>query len=134
MTRDIEALDSGHDTPSGMWSDDATLWLAHNGDGADDAIYAYDLESGDRLEDREFELDERNRAPRGVWSDRSTIWISASGQEKLFAHDLATGERLPERDCDRPHGAPSASARRSPSRSSSWPTGTPSRRMPSSWT
>ena len=98
VTRDIEALDSGHDTPSGIWSDDATLWLAHNGDGADDAIYAYDLESGDRLEDREFELDERNRAPRGVWSDRSTIWISDSGQEKLFAHDLATGERLPERD------------------------------------
>ena len=95
VTRDIEALDSGHDTPSGMWSDDATLWLAHNGDGADDAIYAYDLESGDRLEDREFELDERNRAPRGVWSDRSTIWISDSGQEKLFAHDLATGEPSP---------------------------------------
>ena len=28
----------------------------------------------------------------------AAIWISDSGQEKLFAHDLATGERLPERD------------------------------------
>ena len=27
--------------PSGLWSDGATLWLAENGDGADDAIYAY---------------------------------------------------------------------------------------------
>ena len=98
VERDIEALDSGHDTPSGTWSDGATLWVLENGDGADDAIYAYDLESGERLEDREFELDETNRAPRGVWSDRTVIWVSDSGRNRLFAHDLATGQRLPERD------------------------------------
>ena len=33
-----------------------------------------------------------------MWSDRTVLWVSDSGQEKLFAHDLATGERLPERD------------------------------------
>ena len=98
VEHDIEELDGGHDKPTGMWSDGTTLWLLENGDGADDAIYAYDLESGERVEDREFELDERNRAPRGVSSDRTVIWISDSGQEKLFAHDLETGERLPERD------------------------------------
>ena len=48
----------------------------------------------------EFELDERNRAPRGVWSDRETIWISDSGRDALFAHDLGSGERLPERDLE----------------------------------
>ena len=98
VKHDIDELESGHDKPTGMWSDGTTLWLLENGDGADDAIYAYDLESGERVEDREFELDERNRAPRGVSSDRTVIWISDSGQEKLFAHDLETGERLPERD------------------------------------
>ncbi len=98
MKHDIEELDGGHDKPTGMWSDGTTLWVLENGDGADDGIYAYDLESGERLENREFELDERNRAPRGVSSDRTVIWISDSGQEKLFAHDLKTGERLPERD------------------------------------
>ena len=98
VKRDIEELDSGHDTPSGLWSDGVTLWLLQNGDGADDAIYAYDLESGERVEDREFDLDERNRAPRGVWSDRTTVWVSDSGQNRLFAHDLATGERLTDRD------------------------------------
>ena len=98
VKHDIEALAGGHDEATGMWSDGVTLWLAHNGSGADDAVYAYDLESGDRVEDREFELDERNRAPRGVWSDGETIWISDSGQNHLFAHDLASGERLPERD------------------------------------
>ncbi len=98
VTRDIEELASGHDVPTGLWSDGATLWLAENGPGADDAIYAYDLESGERVEEREFELDSDNRTPRGVWSDRSTIWISDSGKEKLFAHDLESGERLPDSD------------------------------------
>ena len=98
VTGDIEELDSGHDDPTGAWSDGATLWLADNSDGAGDAVYAYDLKTGERIEEREFGLDERNRAPRGVSSDRTTIWISDSGQEKLFAHDLDSGERLPERD------------------------------------
>ncbi len=98
VKRDIEELDGGHDTPSGLWSDGATLWIAENGDGADDAIYAYNLASGERVEEREFELDEANRAPRGLWSDGSTVWVSDSGRNLLFAHDLASGERLPERD------------------------------------
>ncbi len=98
VKRDIEALARGHDEPTGMWSDGTTLWLAHNGDGADDAVYAYDLESGERVEDLEFALDDANRAPRGVWSNRGTVWISDSGRDKLFAHDLETGERLPGSD------------------------------------
>ena len=98
VKHDIEALAAGHDGATGMWSNGQTLWLAHNGDGADDAVYAYDLESGERREELEFALDDANLAPRGVWSDRNTIWISDSGQDKLFAHDLASGERLPDSD------------------------------------
>ena len=98
VTRDIDDLDSGHDKPSGTWSDGATLWVLENGDGTDDAVYAYDLASGERVEGREFELDGANRAPRGVWSDGSTAWVSDSGRNRLFAHDLGTGERLDERD------------------------------------
>ena len=101
VKEDIEALDSGHDSPTGMWSDGATLWLLENGDGADDAVYAYDLATGERIEGREFQLDERNRAPRGLWSDgQGVVWVSDSGRNKLFAYDLATGERLEERDIE----------------------------------
>ncbi len=100
VKRDIEALDSEHGSPSGAWSDGTTFWLAENGDGADDAIYAYDIETGERLEDREFDLDERNRAPRGIWSDGVTLWVSDSGRDRLFAYDLTTGERLPDSDID----------------------------------
>ena len=98
VTRDIEALDGGNDWPTGLWSDGETLWIAENGQGADDEVYAYDRASGERLSEREFELAETNRAPRGFWSDRSVVWVSDSGQERLFAYDLATGERLEERE------------------------------------
>ncbi len=100
VKRDLEALDGGHDTPTGSWSDGTVLWIAENGPGAGDAVYAYDLQTGERVEEREFELDERNRAPRGVWSGGTVIWVSDSGQDRLFAHDLETGERLPERDLE----------------------------------
>ena len=98
VKRDIEALDSSHDSPTGAWSNGSILWLLENGAGADDGVYAYDLKTGERVEDLEFDLDETNRAPRGVWSDTNVVWVSDSGQNKLFAHDLETGERLPERD------------------------------------
>ena len=98
VTRDIEELASGHDDPTGAWSDGVTLWLLENGSGADDAVYAYDLESGERVEDLEFELGAGNLAPRGVWSDGATVWVSDSGKDKLFAHDLESGERLPDSD------------------------------------
>ena len=102
VTRDIEELDGGNDWPTGLWSDGATLWLAENGQGADDEVYAYDIESGERVEEREFELAETNRAPRGFWSDRETVWVSDSGQDRLFAYDLASGERVAERELELP--------------------------------
>ena len=79
VTHDIEDLDSGHDVPTGSWSDGVILWIAENGPGADDALYAYDLQTGDRVGEREFPLAERNRAPRGVWSDGTTVWVADSG-------------------------------------------------------
>ena len=98
VKRDIEALNAGHSWPTGMWSDGETLWIAENGQGADDALYAYELESGERVEEREFELDESNRAPRGLWSDGETMWISDSGQDRLYAYELESGERVEERE------------------------------------
>ena len=98
--RPTPAPDSTPDVTTGLWSDGATLWLAQNGAGADDAVYAYDIESRERVEDREFELDNANVAPRGLWSDGASIWVSDSGKDKLFAHDLESGERLPDLDME----------------------------------
>ena len=102
VKRDIEKLDGGNDRATGVWSDGTTLWVADNADGAGDTVYAYDRESGERVEDREFALHETNRAPRGFWSDGEAVWVSDSGRERLFAYDLATGERLEEREFELP--------------------------------
>ncbi len=98
VDKDIDALDAGNDEATGLWGDGATIWVAQNSDGGGDGVFAYDLASGERLEDREFELDTANLAPRGLWSNGETIWVSDSGKEKLYAHDLESGERLPARD------------------------------------
>ena len=98
VKHDIEELDGGNDWPTGLWSDGETLWIAENGQGADDEVYAYDRASGERLSEREFTLAETNRAPRGFWSDGVTVWVSDSGRERLFAYRLADGERLEERE------------------------------------
>ena len=102
VDRDIEELDGGNDRATGVWSDGTTLWVADNADGAGDTVYAYDRETGERVEEREFELHETNRAPRGFWSDRSVVWVSDSGRERLFAYRLADGERLEEREFELP--------------------------------
>ena len=98
VDKDIDALDAGNDEATGLWGDGATIWVAQNSDGGGDGVYAYDLASGERVEEREFELDTANLAPRGLWSDGVTIWVSDSGKDKLFAHDLENGERLEARD------------------------------------
>ena len=100
VEHDIEALDSGHRAATGAWSDGEAAWVLDNPDGAGDAVYAYDLGSGERDPEREFALAETNRAPRGIWSDGETAWVSDSGRERLFAYDLDSGERDPERELE----------------------------------
>ncbi len=98
VKHDIEALARGNDTPTGMWSDGTTIWMADNGQGADDEVYAYDLVTGERVDAREFALDSTNRAPRGFWSNGETVWVSDSGRDHVFAYDLAGGGRLEARE------------------------------------
>ena len=36
--------------------------------------------------------------PSGVWSDGTTVWVSDDGDDKIYAYDLATGERASDSD------------------------------------
>ncbi len=72
--------------------------MAWNGEGARDGVFAYDIESRERREERDFELARLNVAPRGVWSDGETAWVSDSGQDRLFAYDLETMTPRPGQD------------------------------------
>ena len=59
-----------------------------------DRVFAYDLLSGERQPEREFELDRRNRFSHGIWSDGEVVWIADSGQDKLFAYNLEIGRAV----------------------------------------
>ena len=61
-----------------------TLWVVENSSTGADAVFAYDLETGERLADQEFKLDPRNRFSHGIWSDGETIWIADSGQDQAL--------------------------------------------------
>ena len=98
VTRDIDMLDQDNDLPTDLWSDGQTIWVLNNAGSGADAIFAYDLATGERKATSEFTLDSRNRFSHGIWSDGDTVWIADSGQDQLFAYDLATGERQGDSD------------------------------------
>ena len=100
VTRDIESLHSDNDLPTGIWSDGHTLWVLQNAASGADSVFAYELENGERLEDREFELDRRNRFSHGIWLDDEILWVADSGQDLLFAYNLESGERDEAREIE----------------------------------
>ncbi len=79
----------------GVWSDGEVLWAV---DGVSDTLLAFDLETLERLPDRDFDHFESGRWPTGLWSDGETIWIIIHKDKTARAYSLATGERLPDSD------------------------------------
>ena len=80
--------------PAALWSDgQGVAWVSDSGRNK---LFAYDLATGERLEDRDIELDKRNAAARGIWSDGETMWVLDGRRDALFAYDLETGEALAE--------------------------------------
>ena len=98
VTRDIESLDPDNELPTGIWSDGETLWVIENSASGADRVFAYDLLTGERQQDAEFELESRNRFSHGIWSDGETVWVADSGQDMLFAYVLESGERNEARE------------------------------------
>ena len=99
VDRDFPALAAaGNDDPYGMWSDGATLWVT---DFADGQVYAYDLSTGARQEERDLETaPSGNSSPLGLWSDGETVWVSDAWDATLYAYWLADGQRRSRRDID----------------------------------
>ena len=78
-------------SPSGIWSNGETAWVA---DLEDARLYAYRLADGERQPERDVATAPE---PMGLWSDGATLWV-ASLYGGLKAHRLAGGARLPGRD------------------------------------
>ena len=98
VTRDINSLDRGNQGPTGLWSQNGTLYVLNNAASGPDSVFAYTLQAGERDEEREITLARRNRFAHGIWSDGKTAWVSDSGQDRIFAYDLETRERVESRE------------------------------------
>ncbi|MBC6411333.1 MAG: cadherin repeat domain-containing protein, partial [Ekhidna sp.] len=94
---DIETLEAaGNTSPTGIWSDGTTMWVANNSfSNSDNKIYAYVLATGARDDTKEvFDLVATgNTSPTSIWSDGTTIWVADSDDNKIYAYVLATGVR-----------------------------------------
>ena len=78
-----------HNNPYGIWSDGTTMWIADDSSD-DDKLYAYELESGDRLNStNDFNLDDANANPRWIWSDGETMWVTNYGDNTIYAYGMS---------------------------------------------
>ena len=99
--RDIP-LDSVGSSPTGIWSDGTTMWVArYHGN----KVQAYDLATGARQQGRDFStltgnggIGAGNGGIGGIWSDGTTMWVTDNQDDKVYAFVLATGAREPGSD------------------------------------
>ena len=88
----------------GIWSDGTTLWIDYSDDvtDTDDFIRAYDMATMARDPAKDImKVRAEYRYSFGMWSDGSTMWaIDGYYNPKIYAYDLATGDRQPDNDID----------------------------------
>ncbi len=84
-SKDIDlALDNS--SPTGIWSDGATMWVA---DKEDAKLYAYKLSENCPEPGKDFNTLKAvgNTDPWGLWSDGTTMWVLDSEDKKLYAYN-----------------------------------------------
>ena len=94
---DLDTLRSpGNTSPTGAWSDGATMWIA---DSIDSKLYAYTLADGSHDSGKDITL-ESNNNPAGVWSDGTTVWVAElmPMERRVYAYTLADGSRDSDKD------------------------------------
>ena len=93
---DLDGLRAvGNEDPTGIWSDETTMWVADNGDGK---LYAYSVSDGTRDASRDIALEANNDDPRGIWSDGAIRWVADNTDGKLYAYSVSDGTRDAARD------------------------------------
>ena len=84
-------LHSDNSDPKGIWGNDETFWVANDGAGATDKLYAYHRSDGSR--DSSSDFDNLNTASnndvRGICSDGRTMFVADSGDNKIYAYKMS---------------------------------------------
>ena len=84
-------LASENVNPLGIWSDGRTMLVVDDGTSAD-KVYAYNLSTKARDEDKEFSLSDLGIFfPGGIWSDGEVVWVSSGTGVGIVAFALPEG-------------------------------------------
>ena len=85
------ALDSNNSNPTGIWGNDDTFWVANDGSGATDKLYAYNRSDGARDSASDFDNlnGNSNNGPEGICSDGTTMFVADNAEDKLYAYKMS---------------------------------------------
>ena len=108
----------GNLSPTGIWSDGTTIWVADQGDSIEvestgknerffspDKIYAYNLATKAHVPGKDIRLstpggvweqvdDDQNTYAQGLWSDGETMWVAntrgaaKTPEKRIYAYDI----------------------------------------------
>ena len=88
-------LVSNNSTPKGIWGNDDTIWVANDGSGATDKLYAYNRSDGSR--DSSSDFDNLNGASNnnmdGICSDGTTMFVVDRNDDKVYAYKMSDTTR-----------------------------------------
>ena len=89
-------LHSNNSNARGIWGNDDTFWVANDGSGATNKLYAYKRSDGSRDSGSDFDnLDTAgNDAPSGICSDGTTMFVADRVQLKIYAYKMSDTTRV----------------------------------------
>ena len=88
-------LVSNNSAPRGVWGNEETIWVANDGSGATDKLYAYNRSDGSRDSSSDFDTlnTPGNNNPRGICSDGTTMFVADGGDDKIYAYKMSDTTR-----------------------------------------
>ena len=81
--------------PAGIWGNATTIWVANDGGGDNNKIYAYRRSDGSHDSGKDFNKlrGAGNRNPKGLWSDGTTMFVVDDEDEKVYAYKMSDRKR-----------------------------------------
>ena len=88
-------LHSDNSAPRGVWGNDETIWVANDGSGAGNKLFAYNRSDGSRDSSSDFDTlnGAANTHVRGICSDGTTMFVADSDDDKIYAYKMSDTTR-----------------------------------------
>ena len=83
-------LDPRNDTPAGIYSDGATVWIA---DKNSDRAFAYNASTKQYDESKSLVF-RPGIEPTGIWSDGTTMWVASDEYNRIYGHLHSTSRQI----------------------------------------